>query len=213
MARLEGLFEAASHQPETPWVWSGVPARALRDLRAVQTIEDYQEHRPGHGAATAREAPVSEPVPTQTDQDYATPESRGDQLPYVFILMPFEEVWSDRVRDLIESGCSTLDADGTTLEAERADEIAKPGRITEQIMEAIRNADLIIADITGNNPNVMFELGYADALGKPIIVLNQRLSATPFDIKDWRAIPYSLRELDVAETHLVKALSALRRSA
>jgi nucleoside 2-deoxyribosyltransferase len=116
--------------------------------------------------------------------------------------MPFGEVWSDPVRDAIGRSCTDLAGEGLQLDCERADEIAKPGRITEQIIAALRNADLIIADITESNPNVMFELGFADALGKQIIVLNQDVEAAPFDIKDWRAIAYSVRELDAAVRQL-----------
>lgn len=210
MARLEGLFDSASHQPDTPWVWSGVPARSLRDLRGVKTLEDYQKLRPGQSENAEESIPVSTQLPARRIQGDATPPGVG-QIPYVFILMPFDEVWSDRIRDLIDRSCATFKTEGFELELERADEIAKPGRITEQIVEAIRRADLIIADITGNNPNVMFELGFADALNKPIIVLNQRLSATPFDIKDWRAIAYSLEGLDAAEDRLTKALSVTLR--
>jgi nucleoside 2-deoxyribosyltransferase len=64
--------------------------------------------------------------------------------------------------------------------------MAEPGRITDQIVNAIETADLIVADLTGNNPNVMFELGYADRAGKEVVLLNQEIGATPFDIKDWR---------------------------
>lgn len=45
-------------------------------------------------------------------------------------------------------------------------------------MEEIQAADVIVADITGLNGNVMWELGYAHAYGKPAIILNQDVAAT-----------------------------------
>jgi nucleoside 2-deoxyribosyltransferase len=60
----------------------------------------------------------------------------------------------------------------------------------------------------------MFELGYADAAGKPIVVLNQDLDATPFDIKDWRQIRYDIRDLEAARRELVlfiRGALAMRR--
>ncbi len=51
----------------------------------------------------------------------------------------------------------------------------------------------MIADITGNNPNVMFELGWALALGKmPIVIRNEdNPNKVPFDVKDIRFISYT----------------------
>jgi hypothetical protein len=60
-----------------------------------------------------------------------------------------------------------------------------------------------VADTTGYNPNVMFELGFADAARKPIVVLNQNVTANPFDIKDWRAIVYDTAKLADGRTELV----------
>jgi hypothetical protein len=204
LARLEGLFDPCSHQPERPWEWSGTPARSLRALRSATTIERYlsiRQAKDGWGQPAveppAADLPAVTPAPLATTGPAGTP-----GRPYIFILMPFDEEWSGLVRDAINRSCTELAAEGLQTECERADEIAKPGRITEQIIAAIHRADLIIADATGNNPNVMFELGFADALRKPIIVLNQDVVAAPFDIKDWRAIPYSVKQLTAAEEEL-----------
>lgn len=118
--------------------------------------------------------------------------------------MPFGEPWSTNVKDAIGQACSIVSGRFTGLRAERADDITKPGRITDQIVSAIERADILVADITGSNPNVRFELGYGDALDKPIIVLNQDVEETPFDVKDWRQIVYSAGHL----TQLRETLSA-----
>jgi nucleoside 2-deoxyribosyltransferase len=77
----------------------------------------------------------------------------------------------------------------------RGDEIAEPGRITDQIITAIEQCDFIIADVTGSNPNVMFELGYARALKRPAVIINQDLTASPFDIAEMRQIVYDRARL------------------
>ncbi|HEY5455430.1 MAG TPA: nucleoside 2-deoxyribosyltransferase, partial [Acidothermaceae bacterium] len=93
---------------------------------------------------------------------------------------------------------------------ERADEISKPGKITDQIIQAIRNADVVVADITGNNPNVMWELGFAHALEKMPVILNQAIAEAPFDLHDWRQVVYSRTPVDSDElkiaTHIREAL-------
>lgn len=73
----------------------------------------------------------------------------------------------------------------------RADEIEHSGRITEQIIDAIRTADVVVADVTGLNPNVMWELGYAFALDKEIIITIQEIDESPFDLREWRQVTYS----------------------
>jgi nucleoside 2-deoxyribosyltransferase len=89
--------------------------------------------------------------------------------------MPFETEWSTNIKSAIGQVCDRLAERFEGLRWERADDITEPGRITDQIISAIERADVVIADITDANPNVLFELGYADALEKRIIVLNQRL--------------------------------------
>ncbi len=131
--------------------------------------------------------------------------------PYVFVLMPFGPQWSSAVKLAIDAACAEVARQFPGVRWERADEITVPGRITAQIVSAIERADVLIADITATNPNVMFELGYADALQKPIIVLNQDLEQTPFDIKDWRQIPYSLADVGMLSGTLSDFVSGTLR--
>jgi tetratricopeptide (TPR) repeat protein len=109
-----------------------------------------------------------------------------------FVIMPFADGFSD-VYLVLQDSFTTSDL--SHISVLRADEIALPGRITDQILESIGNCDLVIADITGNNPNVMFELGYARALNKPTIIVNQDIAAAPFDIAEMRQIVYDRQRL------------------
>jgi hypothetical protein len=73
----------------------------------------------------------------------------------------------------------------------RADDIPSVRRtVIEKIYEAIEKADLIICDISLSNPNVMYELGYAHALQKPVIHIANRMEPILFDIRSVRAIFY-----------------------
>lgn len=74
----------------------------------------------------------------------------------------------------------------------RADHLAKPGRITDQMFTEIFKADLCIAVLTGHNPNVFYELAIAQSINKPLIVLIAKGEELPFDIKDLRCIKYEL---------------------
>jgi hypothetical protein len=105
-----------------------------------------------------------------------------------FVVMPFGETWSDRSYAFITKA---VEAQGGALEAIRADRIDQTGRITDQIVEALHSCDIVIADITGNNANVAWELGYAYAHGKPCAIIMQQGASAPFDIYDHRRVDYS----------------------
>ena len=77
----------------------------------------------------------------------------------------------------------------------RLDEIRPAGRITERLYQELQTATLCIADLTDNNPNVMWEVGFIMALNKPVILLTQNKSKLPFDIVDMQCITYERNQL------------------
>lgn len=89
----------------------------------------------------------------------------------------------------------------------------KPGRITEQIIREIKDSDVLIADLSESNPNVMYELGIRQAMMKPYILMAEMGQKLPFDLSDLRTIFYKL-DLDNVEksqeelrTHLERAMT------
>lgn len=92
----------------------------------------------------------------------------------------------------------------------RADSIAEPGRITKQILEKLVSADVVIADLTGANANVMYELGLRQGLLKPYVLLCEKNQKLPFDLTDLRTIFYQLEldEVDRAREELTKHISS-----
>ena len=76
--------------------------------------------------------------------------------------------------------------------AVRADEIAEPGIITSQVIERIVESPLVIADLTGHNPNVFYELAIRHAIRKPFVQMIRKGEAIPFDVATARTVRYEL---------------------
>lgn len=107
--------------------------------------------------------------------------------------MPFDPVFDDVYAVIKMSSESAIEGESvTTL---RLDEIRRPGKISEDLIHEIATSTFCVADISGDNANVMWEVGYAMALGKPIVFIRQGVSDIPFDIRDFRIINYSRESL------------------
>jgi hypothetical protein len=111
-----------------------------------------------------------------------------------FVLMPFasefDEVYKQVIRQpLIAAG----------FEVSRADEVQGARSIMQDVMSGIHSADLIIADLTGGNTNVFYELGIAHALGKNVVLITQDLEEVPFDLRAYRVVTYSTHFARVEE--------------
>jgi hypothetical protein len=106
----------------------------------------------------------------------------------VFVMMPFGPAWSVEVYQSITECAHMVDP---TMIVVRADKLNTPGRITLQVEKEIGVADFVIADVTDNNPNVLWELGFAHALERPSVILSQDIGQAPFDFRDFRMIKYT----------------------
>lgn len=106
---------------------------------------------------------------------------------FAFVLMPFDASFGDTYFLGIKEA-----ADKLGITAERVDEqVFHREGILQRIYNQIEVADFIIADMTGKNPNVFYEVGYAHAKGKTCILLTANASDIPFDLKHQRHIIYS----------------------
>ncbi|MHB8150648.1 MAG: hypothetical protein ACYDIB_10835 [Desulfobulbia bacterium] len=104
-----------------------------------------------------------------------------------FVLMPFAEEFEDVYQYLISEGLANA---GYTVK--RADDIKSQNNIIGDIVKGIITSDLIVADLTGANPNVYYELGIAHALNKKVILITQEIDDLPFDLRSYRVVGYSV---------------------
>ena len=121
-----------------------------------------------------------------------------------FVLMPFGPEWADEVYEAIRTAC-----DGKFRSISRADE--HTGLVVMQdIWLAIQRAELIIADLTGKNANVFYELGIAHTLGRRTILLSQNRGDIPFDVGGMRHILYKWNGRESAMSLIQKINRYLR---
>lgn len=93
------------------------------------------------------------------------------------------------------------------VDAERGDHEVLTKPLMDKVRESIQSADCIIADVSGSNPNVFYEVGLAHAFGKPVIFLTQDdPSKTPVDIRQFEFIPYHLGRHTEFLAHLDNAI-------
>lgn len=108
---------------------------------------------------------------------------------YIFVAMSFQN------DPLLEDTYSTVKRATKNLKkglrCERVDDINDDFIINEKIYECIKKSRLIIVDLTGNRPNVYYELGYARALGKQIILIAKEGEKPHFDVSHQNTIFYS----------------------
>lgn len=101
---------------------------------------------------------------------------------------PERQNYEDALQVLSEVILPACDAVG--LEAVRADGLARAGEITEQIFRRLRDDDVIIADLTGANPNVMYELGMRHTRDLLTIQIGE-YGRLPFDVSSIRTVQFS----------------------
>lgn len=106
--------------------------------------------------------------------------------PMAFVLMPFAPEFHDIYKLFLHT---TLTESG--FDVKRADDITNQQNILRDVINGIADSDLIIADLTGANPNVFYELGVAHTLGKPVILITQSIDKLPFDLGQYRSLEYS----------------------
>jgi hypothetical protein len=140
-------------------------------------------------------------------RDYIIP-NQEIELGTAFVVMPIRPEF-DLPLGIITDVCNTLG-----IKARRADDIARQDFIMSNILDGIAKSEIVIVDITGNNPNVFYELGIAHSLRtrQAIIIITQDedVSKSPFDIRHWSILQYDTKNLPLFRVNLNKKIRDCR---
>jgi len=124
--------------------------------------------------------------------------------PEVFVVMPFSEAWSESVyRDMFEPA---IQAAG--FAASRGDSIVRVGELSTNVWRSITQAGLLVAEVSVPNPNVYYEIGLADALGKDVFLFKQRDARLPADFGGVHYYAYDVGDLADGRVTLTRELQA-----
>jgi hypothetical protein len=106
-----------------------------------------------------------------------------------FTIMPFGGFFDKYYAEIYKPAITS-----SGLTPKRADDLYRPSTIVNDIWAYTRSAKLILADLTGKNPNVFYELGLAHALAKPAILVAESIDDVPFDLRALRVLEYDKNE-------------------
>lgn len=131
-----------------------------------------------------------------------------------FVIMPYADAFDDvflAMRQAMQDARTT-----PKVECLRLDQEQVAGRIVGRLERELRDCDLCVADLTGVRPNILWEVGFAMALHKPVVLVSQGEVALPFDLHDMQHLRYekdrlrkSLSEpLQTCIEHTVRSLGA-----
>jgi len=160
----------------------------LESLSTAQLVEEHGEN--------LRILDVSEETPNLTGEDKsehlkkleaAVQVKAGDSC---FVMQPFAQPLGSYYEKIFKPAIEKAG-----LQPVRADaEIFGTGKIIDQIWRGIKNAKVLIAELTTRNPNVFYELGIAHALQKPVVLVAANEPDVPFDLKHIRVIYYDVQD-------------------
>lgn len=129
---------------------------------------------------------------------------RKKPWPRLFVLMPFKEALKPVYQNHIKAVAKRC-----KLSVKRADDFNGNGIIMKDIWSAINFSEVIVADCTGRNPNVFYEIGLAHTIGKPTILIAQSMKDIPFDLGAIRIIiykPLGMRDFEARLSATLKEL-------
>ena len=180
---------------------TGVELLTIEDLR--QAAAQRSSAARGPRQSQKHEEVHTEDIPVEEPRQ----EQERPRLSTFFVVMPFmpelDDVYHLGIREVVrELGAS----------CERADEMQYTGSVIEKIHACIQASDAVIAEVSSPNANVYYEIGYAQGLGKPVVLVTRDIHGTGFDLRSYNHVTYSsIMDLRQRLSGLLQELHAIGR--
>ena len=181
---------------------AGHSVSEMKDYLFEKGLEDYSE---GQFAGSVNNLLRNKKIEKVNRGTYKiagenlTGEGRGSVMKKGFVVSPIGDAGTDirKNADQLYQHIIKPVCEKCGFAAQRVDEFNTSNSITQEILDALNDYDLVIADLTGHNPNVFFEIGYRTKSQKPIIHLKRKDETIPFDVSSIRTFEYDLTDLDM----------------
>lgn len=115
--------------------------------------------------------------------------------------------FSEQLDDIFHYGIQRPVHDAGYI-CERMDHVSFAGEIISWLKQRIETADIVIAELSGSNPNVYLEIGYAWGKGRPTVLLARSIQELAFDVQGHRCLIY--KNIQDLEDQLTKELASLK---
>lgn len=123
----------------------------------------------------------------------------------VFAAMPFDRKYDDTYFVAMSHAAEHVNA-----ACERVDLNEFSGDIVEQIKTLIKDSIAVIADLSEAKANVLYEVGYSHAIGKPTVhICSTPLAELPFDVRNWNTLEYKLGQTSKLRDDLARRLRSI----
>jgi hypothetical protein len=176
--------------------------RTLSGAERIVTLDHMLDLLPASTDANANGQSGSndaarEPVLTASSRVASAP--TGDLATTCFYITPIGEQGSEQrqhadllLGQIVEPAIEEL---GLNLAVVRADKMTQPGMISQQILQHVLGARLIVADLSFHNPNVFYELAIRHATKLPTVLISRTAERVPFDIADLRVVRLDMSDI------------------
>jgi len=163
----------------------------MEDLESAELIEEVGDKK---RVLDITHTPSETPgVSSITTEDHLRKVSKGVEVAAgdsCFVIMPFADPIGGYYELIYEPAIKR-----TGLTPVRADtDIFGTGKIIDQIWIGLKRAKVLVAELTSRNPNVLYELGLAHALHKPVVLISSNENDVPFDVRHVRVIYYDVND-------------------
>jgi hypothetical protein len=131
----------------------------------------------------------------------------ADEKQKCFVLMPFEPP-----REKYYSQIYSRAIEEAGLAAKRGDSLFRSSPIMGDIWKFVQESTVLLADLTGRNANVFYELGLAHAISKPVVLVAETMDDVPFDLRGLRVLTFDRNDPDWGATLRERIALALKET-
>ncbi len=165
----------------------GIPNRALQGFAGDLAVDDFEFSRTHWSVkdtdlfrVLVRRAQPKRQKPTV----FNLLDHENIEPTFVSTMMPFHPGF-DRVYEALQGVAVAVG-----LRCRRADDIWENPAVMQDVVSLIDRSRVVIADCTGRNPNVFYEIGIAHTLGREVILITQNEADIPFGLRHLRYLKY-----------------------